>query len=1248
MTQINSSFYQVGASLPVDAPSYVKRQADEEFYQKLQAGKLCYVLNSRQMGKSSLRVQMMQRLKTQGIACGVIDLTGIGRKVTLEQWYGGIVYALVESFHLENRFDFDWLTWWQQKRQYLDAVTCLRAFITEILLVKIDQPIVIFIDEIDSVLSQDFSADDFFSLIRFFQNHRVDNPSLSRLTFALLGVATPSDLIRDKKQTPFNIGEAVELHGFELAEVEPLVKGLEDKFRNGKSLLAEVLYWTGGQPFLTQKLCQLIRNTEAEIFDDSATQWVENLVRKHLIENWEAQDEPQHLRTIRDRLLNNKQRAGLLLGLYQNILISQQLQSNNSYEETELRLSGLIVKEQNQLKVYNRLYSSVFDVDWIKQELFKLRPYDESLNAWLASNRQDYSRLLQGKALRDALRWAEGKSLSDDDNQFLRASRELDIEEVRKANSATLKGLLGNKFSNPDIIIQEVLSWTGGQPILSEKLGQLITHDESVIIENTEAAHIEELVQTHIIADWENKETAEFFQSIRSLLLKNKKLAPNILQLYQQLLQQGEIAEENSPEQREILQSGLVLQQQNKLRIYNRIYAEIFNLTWVNQEISDWRPFAPQFEVWMEIKDESHLLSRQSLQEALIWSESKNLTIEEHEFLIVSQVLDNLKVALIIPDDTEKTKLIAATKKLAESVNQPQAIIQKILYWTHGNISLTINLCHFIINNALKEVEEFEEFIKTQIIQNWKNQYPLKDLRKISNYLLIEQPYSFWTLEVYNQILQQGAIAANDNLEQLELLRLGLVSKVKDQLKVANRIYESIFNKGWVENSLKLLWPHAEAVIAWLASNCEDESKLLYGEDLQKALIFVRGRNLSVQEHKFFAASQLLDIRKVRLALENVEQQAIQVLQQFDKQSISSQDLLTDIEAKHTQVWQIASNWSQEVKNIKDRENEIEQQLNELRKSLLLEDIKWYSFIRNFAKTGLYGLPGLPVIIVTGFLGSGKTTFINEILEKFRHKNARIAVLVCEFGDIGIDNEFVFANDNIYNLNNENDLIDAVYEVLEREERIDYLIVETTGLADTLTIAVTFLGTELRDLTRLDSIITVVDAANYSLDLFNSEAALSQITYGDIILLNKTDLVDEVTLSELEQKIKGVKQGARILRTQRSQVPLPLILNVDLFDYDEFIDIDDGFTSVFFESDKPFAIKKFQDFLDNQLPNTVFRAKGIMWFNESPQKHIFHLSGKRFTIDDDEWKDNPQNQLLLIGRNLDHQTLLEQLENCLC
>ncbi|MDB9473876.1 CobW family GTP-binding protein [Dolichospermum circinale] len=341
---------------------------------------------------------------------------------------------------------------------------------------------------------------------------------------------------------------------------------------------------------------------------------------------------------------------------------------------------------------------------------------------------------------------------------------------------------------------------------------------------------------------------------------------------------------------------------------------------------------------------------------------------------------------------------------------------------------------------------------------------------------------------------------------------------------------------------------------------------------------------------------------------------------------------------------------------------------------------------------------GLPVTIITGFLGSGKTTLLNHILTN--QQGVKTAVLVNEFGEIGIDNELIVSTDqNMVELSNgcicctiNNDLVDAVYKVLEREEKLDYLVVETTGLADPLPVAMTFLGSELRDLTRLDSIITVVDAANYSLDLFNSEAALSQITYGDVILLNKTDLVDETTLQELEKKINNIKEGSRIIRTTKSQVPLPLILSVGLFESDIYFDDhakehddhshcehehddhsscehehhehhhdhhhhdhsnhleNDGFTSISFQSDKPFSIRKFQYFLDNQLPINVFRAKGIMWFEESPQRHIFHLCGKRFTIDDDQWKNEnkKQNQLVLIGQNLDSKTLLQQLENCLC
>jgi G3E family GTPase len=339
---------------------------------------------------------------------------------------------------------------------------------------------------------------------------------------------------------------------------------------------------------------------------------------------------------------------------------------------------------------------------------------------------------------------------------------------------------------------------------------------------------------------------------------------------------------------------------------------------------------------------------------------------------------------------------------------------------------------------------------------------------------------------------------------------------------------------------------------------------------------------------------------------------------------------------------------------------------------------------------------GLPVTIITGFLGSGKTTLLNHILTN--QQGLKTAVLVNEFGEIGIDNELIISTgDDMVELSNgcicctiNEDLINAVYRVLEREDKVDYLVVETTGLADPLPVALTFLGTELRDMTRLDSIVTVVDCENFSLDLFNSEAAYSQIAYGDVILLNKVDLVDEGDVDTLEVRIRDIKRDARLLRTTNSQVPLPLILSVGLFESDKYFDKaeshhehhhhdhddhectpecdhehhdhdhhdhdhhhhshhleNDGFTSVSFQSDKPLAIRKFQSFLDNELPPSIFRAKGILWFEESPARHIFHLSGKRFSIEDDEWNNRPQKtQLVLIGQDLNHDQLLQQLQAC--
>ncbi|MFB2879250.1 AAA-like domain-containing protein [Floridanema aerugineum] len=351
--------------MPIDAPTYVVRSADRHLYKALKLGQLCYILNSRQMGKSSLRVQIMKKLQAEGFVCSAIDISVIGNfQITLEQWYAGFAYLLVSGFNLLDKVNIR--TWWRE-RELLSPVQRLSEFINEVLLTAITEKIIIFIDEIDSVLDLQFDSTAFFSIIRTCYNKRADSSDYQRLNFVLLGVATPSQLIQDKNRTPFNVGQAIQLKGFQVHEAQPLLQGLTKRVSNPQTLLKEVIGWTGGQPFLTQKVCKLICSSESPIPTNEEAVYVEELVRSHIIENWESLDQPEHLRTIRDWILNGKQRTVELLKLYQQILHQGQVVAVDSPEETELLMSGLVVKQGDYLQVNNRIYELVFDERWIEK-----------------------------------------------------------------------------------------------------------------------------------------------------------------------------------------------------------------------------------------------------------------------------------------------------------------------------------------------------------------------------------------------------------------------------------------------------------------------------------------------------------------------------------------------------------------------------------------------------------------------------------------------------------------------------------------------------------------------------------------------------------------------------------------------------------------------------------------------------------------------------------------------------------------
>ncbi len=428
--------FQVGGGLRPTASSYVERPADRELLTALRAGTLCYVLNSRQMGKSSLRIRTMDRLRRpeDNFLCLTVDFQGLAeRDMSPDRLFVSILEEIANEL---PDLDTDVNAWWSAQNPGLSAPARFRRFCTEVLLTRTSRPTVLFFEEIDSLIRAGACRDEFFATLRVLHEARPDHPELRRLNFVLIGVAAPAELVSDPQITPFNVGRPVDLG--ELPEAETLAAlapGLAAWAGRPEDVVRAVLAWTGGQPFLTQALCDHLARTGEPIPPGRETERVDALAGDWVRRPSEYPSVQQHLETIRQRLLETPTgRTPEMLALYQRVLAGEAIPASANPAVLELRLTGLVLEREGRLTPFNRLYAEVFHADWTADTLAALCPYTESLRAWLASERRDSNPLLRGERLREARAWQVGKALPAEHQEFLEAGERIYLQELAQAD----------------------------------------------------------------------------------------------------------------------------------------------------------------------------------------------------------------------------------------------------------------------------------------------------------------------------------------------------------------------------------------------------------------------------------------------------------------------------------------------------------------------------------------------------------------------------------------------------------------------------------------------------------------------------------------------------------------------------------------------------------------------------------------------------------------------------------------------
>ncbi|OPF16930.1 hypothetical protein B1L04_12440 [Microcystis aeruginosa KW] len=741
----NSTGFTVGGRLHLSNQTYVHRTSDDELLQELINGKYCYILNARQTGKSSLRIKIVDRLKkcNPKVDSVIIDLNNVAiSQMNWRQWCFAITetIAKAESLRIMTTKELD--QWW---KSFGDDIAPLQRhinFLEEYVLKQLDRRVVIFIDEADRLFSfsEPANTDAFFAFIRSCSEKREpgdDNNPYNRLTYCIVGTTSPNNFIRDPQSTPFNIGQAITLEPFKLDEVQPLITMLGEKLKTpesaSKELMREIIHWTGGQPFLTQKICALI----VKEHQNNAFDTVQEVVRSKVIQNWRAQDTPVHFQTIEKRFLSNESKAFDLLVLYKGILENGQIHYQNTSEQIELTLSGLVLEDEGQLRLYNLIYEEIFNLNWVEQEKAKLRLYIEEFDNWkewkrwkqtnnLAYDLQERY-LLYGTKCDQVQQWR----INFNGDLSEREGRFLDVSQTFWGEVKDLFSGLPINEGTMESIIQSANDLTGGLHKFNRIVFNIAKNNNVVDLQQDEVqGWLENLVLSHLNRFKDDelfiKDQGQFSNqddaSIDSFAL---------ISTFEKIYQKEPIRfDEKNPQHRKLKDMCfIILDKEHNLRILNKIYEKILDQNWIKEVMAGLRPYTKAFRDWQhsDRQESSYLLQNNDIKLALEWLGKKPTpTLEEGEIKFVMTSLVAEVWAKASPSvQSEAISLITTSRpSLQGKNNYSDFLLREILQWTTSQTAALKKLLEWVNESDIpvENIRKYLEFLVRSQIKNWSYQ----------------------------------------------------------------------------------------------------------------------------------------------------------------------------------------------------------------------------------------------------------------------------------------------------------------------------------------------------------------------------------------------------------------------------------------------------------------------------------------------------------------------------------------------